>query len=216
VLHRISNFLSEWFRHQWALQVTSDCDFGKGEPDFVLLLQCNYISMNGLHQSWTFPALREMTPVALQVGLFLITDFERATTFFNWCLLHCNYTSIVHCFRYNELLLLAGNNAIAISSLGALQVGPISDCRFWKGDPDFIFILSWHFLPISNGTDVIFVSFWQNNLKHLLDGYYLAPDYVFWAIVREKFSIRLAFSAAQERSKKKGRKVRRSVSGSDP
>ena len=32
--------------------------------------------------------------------------------------LHCNYMSIVHRFRYNELFMFAGNDVIAISSLG--------------------------------------------------------------------------------------------------
>jgi len=32
--------------------------------------------------------------------------------------LHCNYTSIVHRFRYNYIFMFAGNDVIAISSLG--------------------------------------------------------------------------------------------------
>jgi len=67
--------------------------------------------------------------------------------------LHCNYTSIVHRFWFNELFMFAGNDVIAISSLGVLQV--ISDYGFWKGDPNFIFMFNWHFLSILNGLDVI-------------------------------------------------------------
>jgi len=61
--------------------------------------------------------------------------------------------SIVHCFWFNELFMFAGNDVIAISSLGASQV--ISDHSFWKGDPDFIFMFNWHFMSILNGLDVI-------------------------------------------------------------
>jgi len=57
--------------------------------------------------------------------------------------------------------MFVGNDVIAISSLGALQV--ISDYGFWKGDSHFIFMFSWHFLSILNGLDVsrLFVFGWD-------------------------------------------------------
>ena len=48
-------------------------------------------------------------------------------------MLHCNYASIVHRFRYNELLLFAGNNVTAISSLGGASGDFWS--RILKGRP---------------------------------------------------------------------------------
>jgi len=67
--------------------------------------------------------------------------------------LHCKYTSIVHHFWFNYFFIFAGNDVIAILSLGARPV--IADYGFWKGDPDFIFMLNWHFSSILNGLDVI-------------------------------------------------------------
>jgi len=76
---------------------------------------------------------------------------------------HCNYTSIVHRFRLNELFMFAGNDVIAISSVGALQV--IYDYGFCKGDPDSISMFNWHFLSVFHGSDVTrFVYFAGNSL----------------------------------------------------
>jgi len=48
-------------------------------------------------------------------------------------LLHCNYTSILHCFRFYELFVFAGIDVIAIMSLG----GASGNFRLWivKGRP---------------------------------------------------------------------------------
>jgi len=67
--------------------------------------------------------------------------------------LHWNYTSIMHRFCFNELFMFAGNDVIAILSLGG------ASGNFWlrilKGRPDFILIFNWHFLSTLNGLDVI-------------------------------------------------------------
>jgi len=47
--------------------------------------------------------------------------------------------------------------------------------------------------------------------KHLLRGLFLAPYYVFWAIVREIISIRLACSGAQEKKAGRQEEVTRSL-----
>ena len=44
----------------------------------------------------------------------------------------------MHCLRYNQVLLLAGNDVIVFSPLGALQVK--SECMLCKGDYDFILV----------------------------------------------------------------------------
>jgi len=114
--------------------------------------------------------------------------------------------------------MFAGNDVVAISSLGALQV--ISDYGFWKCDPDFIFMFNWHFLSILKGLDEIrlflfgwdfptgceIVGVWDKMTtkrhmreKHLLGGYFLTPNCVFWAIVCEIISIGLACAGAQEK-----------------
>jgi len=99
--------------------------------------------------------------------------------------------------------------------------------RFWKGDPDFIFMFNWHFLSILHGLDVIQLliwlgfPYWGRNFggknwppkrkireKHLLGGHFLTPNCVFWAIVREIIFIRLACAGAQE--KKAGRQEEKS------
>ena len=50
-----------------------------------------------------------------------------------------NYNkSIMHRFRYNQVLPLSGNDVIVISPLGALKV--IHWSGFWKDDPDFILV----------------------------------------------------------------------------
>jgi len=122
--------------------------------------------------------------------------------------------------------MFAGNDVITISSLGALRV--MSDYGFWKGDLDFIFMFNWYFLSILNGLDVIRIFFiWLGFLKwgkilgglrvkmtlkrqmretHLQGGHFLTPNCVFWAIVREIISIRLACAGVYKINKQEGRK----------
>ena len=45
-------------------------------------------------------------------------------------------TSIMHRFRYNQVVPLSGNDVIVISPLGAMTVTHWGG--FWKGDPDFM------------------------------------------------------------------------------
>jgi len=90
---------SSWFLRQGRCTQFFDSRFWKGDPDFILVL-------------------------------------------------HCNYTSIVHHFRFNYLFMFAGNDVIAISSLGDAS-------GFWKGNPDFISMFNWHLLSILNGLDVM-------------------------------------------------------------
>jgi len=68
-----------------------------------------------------------ISPPGYAARNFLIADSERATPIFI-LVLHCNYTSVVHRFRFNELFMFAGNDVTAISSLGGVQV--ISDYGF--------------------------------------------------------------------------------------
>jgi len=46
--------------------------------------------------------------------------------------------------------------------------------------------------------------------KHLLGGHFIAPNCVFWAIVRDIISIRLACTGAQDKKRQEGRKVENS------
>ena len=50
-----------------------------------------------------------------------------------------NLTSIMHCFRYIQVLPFAGNDVIVLSPLGG-AVGDFSP-RILIGEPDFIFML---------------------------------------------------------------------------
>jgi len=133
----------------------------------------------------------------------------------------------MHRFRFNELFTLAGNDVIAISSLGG------ASGNFWlqilKGWPRLYihvhltlfvylerfgqystFLFGWDF---HTGGEIW--GFWgkwppkrQMREKHRLGEHSLTPNCVFWAIVREIISIRLACAGAK---KKAGRRVTRSV-----
>jgi len=118
--------------------------------------------------------------------------------------------------------MFAGNDVIAISSLGVLQV--VSDYGFCKGNADFIFMVNWYFLSILNGLHVIqlFVFGWDFltgsemfgkitpktsiERKHLLGGHLLTPNCVFLDLVCEIISI--SVWPVQVR-KKEGRKAGR-------
>ena len=54
---------------------------------------------------------------------------------------HCNYTSLIHHFRYIQVFLLAGNDVIALSPLGS-AVGDLS-LRILKERPRF-FVVVFH------------------------------------------------------------------------
>jgi len=105
---------------------------------------------------------------------------------------------------------------------------------FWKGDPDFIFMFHFQMtlIFILNGLDVIrlFVlagisllgakcwggGVWPKWLpkrqieeQYLLLGHFLAPNCVFWAIVRDIISFRMAYAGGQENIiRQEGRKKR--------
>jgi len=67
----------------------------------------------------------------------------------------------MHRFRYNEVILFAGNYIIVISSPGAFQL--VSLCRFWESYPDFLlsYILIMHLLcTVSDKNEPL------NNQKH--------------------------------------------------
>ena len=138
--------------------------------------------------------------------------------------------SIVHRFRYNELFMFAGNDVTAISSLGGASGNFWS--RILKGRPRLyihvqltLFVYLERFRRYSTFFIWLGFPYWgrnfggfgakwppkrQNREKHLLGGHFLTPNCVFWAIVREIISIRLACAGAQE--KKAGRKEGRKKS----
>jgi len=80
---------------------------------------------------------------------FLISDSEERPRFYISLVLHCNYTSVVHRFRFNELFMFAGNDVIAISSLW----GASGNFLILKGRPQLY--IDDQFLSILNGLDVI-------------------------------------------------------------
>ena len=134
---------------------------------------------------------------------------------------------IVHRFRYNELFMFAGNDVMAISSLGS------ASGNFWwrslKGRPRLyihdqleLFVYLERFRRYSTFFIWLWFPYWgqncwgfwaewppkrQNSEKHLLGGHFLTSNCVFWAIVRQIISIRLIYAGAQE--KKTGRKEER-------
>jgi len=115
--------------------------------------------------------------------------------------------------------MFAGNDVIAISSLGG------ASGNFWlrilKGRPRlYIFMFNWRFSSYLErfrrySTFFIWLGFpyWgrncgglgqndpktSNKRKHLLGGHFLTLNRVFWAIVREIISIRLACAGVQEK-----------------
>jgi len=123
--------------------------------------------------------------------------------------MHCSYTSVVHCFRFDELFMFARFDVIAILLLFR----------------DFIFMFNRYVVSILNGLDTIQLFFlwlgfpyWERKcrglgakwpLKHQLrekhvQGALTYTDLRVWAIVREIISIRLVCAGAQE--KKVGKK----------
>mgnify|MGYP006339793257 CR=1 FL=1 len=135
--------------------------------------------------------------------------------------------SIVHRFRYNELFMFAGNDVTAISSLGGASGNFWS--RILKGRPRLyihvqltLFVYLERFRRYSTFFIWLGFPYWgrnfggfgakwppkrQNFEKHFMGGHFLTPNCVFWAIVREIISIRLACAGAQE---KKGSKEEKS------
>ena len=63
-----------------------------------------------------------------------ITLFRKAEVMRNWQRLAPRAAAMNYQFRYNDLLVLARDEVIAISSLGeALRI--LLNCGYWKGDP---------------------------------------------------------------------------------
>jgi len=89
----------------------------------------------------------------------------------------------MHGFRDNEVLLQAGYDVIVIS--------PPADCRFWKGDPDFILVLHYNYMSVVHsfrfnelfmfaGNDVIAIS--SLGELHVISDYGFRngdPDFIF-------------------------------------
>jgi len=62
--------------------------------------------------------------------------------------MHCNYTSVVHRFRFNELFMFAGNDVIAIWLVGG------ASGHFWlrilEGRRRLYIVFNWDFMSILN------------------------------------------------------------------
>jgi hypothetical protein len=127
----------------------------------------------------------------------------------------------MHCFRYNELLLLGGNDVLANSSQGALQAvfDSESETRFRiHGQTTFLFCLegfsrsstfwfSWDFprgaewfLGVPNVPPKLLY-----RGKHLLGGHFLLPNYVFRNNTREIIFISWPVEVRMKKSRKAGR-----------
>ena len=110
--------------------------FVKLDSDFILMLHCNCMSI--VHRfRYNEPFMfagNDVTAISSLGALQVISDrgFWKGDPDFI-LVLHCNYMSIVHRFRYNELFMFAGNDVTAISSLGG------ASGNFWlrilKGRP---------------------------------------------------------------------------------
>jgi len=144
-----------------------------------------------------------------------------------------NVLFVMHGFRDNAVLLQAGYDVIAISPPGIASSYFI--WRILKGRSRlyvhvqltlFVYLerfrryltfLIWLGFPYWGGRNIgVFGAKWppkrQFREKHLLGGHFLTPNCVFWAIVRELISIRLACAGAQEKNTKEGRKAGRKKS----
>jgi len=172
--------------------------------------------------------LRQGTLYAILHDEFWKSDHDFRIAFYS------NFFSGMHGFRDNEVLLQAGYDVIVIPP-------PWVALRYFtwrnlKGRPWLyihvqltLFVYLERFRNYSNVCIWLGFPYWwrhfgeggwakwppkrQMRQKHLLGGHFLAPSCVFWAIVREIISIRLACADAQEKKagRKVGRKVTRSV-----
>jgi len=120
-----------------ALHAHFQVGFWKSDHNFLIAFHSNFLSgMHGFRDNVVlFLAgcdVIVISPPGGAAGSLLIADSERTTDDPTFILvLHCNYTSIVHRFWFNELFMFAGNYVITISSIG----GASGNFWFLKGGP---------------------------------------------------------------------------------
>ena len=130
------------------------CEFWKSDHDFVLKFSSNHTSiMHSFRFNQVFPlAGNDVIVLSPQGALQLNYMCEFWKSYRNLILVfNSNHTSVMHRFRYNQVLPFAGNDVIVLSSRGALQTN--SKCGFWKGYRDLILVFN------NNHTSIIH-SFW--------------------------------------------------------
>jgi len=135
---------SSWFLNQGALHIHVHDGFWRSDHDFLIASHSNFVSgmVSEITRFYCKPDITSSW--FLRQGAlygFWRSDHDFLTAF------HSNVLSAMHGFQDNEVLLQSRCDIIAISPPGGRST-QFLDCRFWKGDPDFISVLHCNYTSI--------------------------------------------------------------------